>query len=369
MQKVRLFFLSLWRKVIDLFVGFYPVLYGILIVWTKFVESTSNFLNVIFTDKKAEAYQLDYITIFLWFSIFLWAFINNKINKKKEADFNNRIESAIQGALNKSIFQKARLAFDSLQDEVKNLSGREQEFENENYDNIIEIEKFFSRTCLLMSALTLDFFNMTRKVGVNIMIYFDASVAENQQAIKYLLKKNPLYLRDNHEASLKGLLYLVPELSFMKNIGDEHPEIAIPIYKETERIYNSDHRKDEDQIFLPGAPTAYFKGSHFIINTKDKSNYEKLNDDTVTEILSYFKSEATKTRSLLSFRIPQNEENKECVGILNIDGTDSSDFKKAEDYFNTFYTLIYPNICMSIKYLEYYRRYIIKRIESEEGGS
>jgi hypothetical protein len=84
--------------------------------------------------------------------------------------------------------------------------------------------------------------------------------------------------------------------------------------------------------------------------------------------MGYFTNKAVEIRSLASFSIPGGPDGDEYGGIFNMESSKTSEFDHNERYFSTLYTMLYPSLLLTSKYLIYYKNYLINELTKTEPG-
>lgn len=363
-------------KITFIIAELYPIFFTVIVCWKRFTDSFSNFFDILTSREwsRFKEFDPDYLVTAIAFLIIAAGILNlfdSKSKKKQDKEEQKKkFDEVIFKTLSLDVFLKARRYTERVYNEIIPLEEYYKDYKDGKYAEIDKIPQALNNVLSITVEMTKDYFELETDVGTNFMLFFKNDNDTNKILIPLLLSGDCLYKRDVPEEDLLGVLYLTPALSLPPEGKRSDLTLTIPIYKETSHVYNSAERKSEDQIKLPGAPSAYFEDNHFIVGTKSKRNYEKLNEETIQEALDYFTKTAKDTRSILSFRVLQtrgeNDTYNECLGILNLDGSNANDFDVNEVFYDTFYTLIYPTLCLSGKYLDCYGKYLTKKLTSLE---
>jgi hypothetical protein len=359
------------------YVFVYPVFIGLFALYPSIADSTIRYLKTLFSNDSVFKYSLDIPVLIIWAITILWAVvgINAELKKDRKGEKEHEeIKAAIISAPNFESFGKARVYLNKCVEILRSLDVYQSEFSTGVYKNIGQIEIKLQMMNILTKDIVSDFFNIdAEQIGVNYMLFLEKG-ADNDcnKAIENVLAKKLLYYRKDESDHLLGVLYLRSELRdsvvFKDKEGKEITssqidDVVIPIYDIKAGVYNADHCRERDDITLPGAPTAFFKENSIIGNTLDKSIFQNFDEETKNEVLKYFQNIAVKTRSVASFRIPDELAGKECVGIFNVETPQAYSFKDNERIFSTLYTMLYPSLKLTSKYLVYYRKYLIDRLK------
>ena len=84
---------SFWGGLYDMFLDFYPVLWGALIIVSEFGDSINNFKEICFDKKKHFMdYTIDFFCIALIVSLVVWAALNYQNKRKKEKENERKLK-------------------------------------------------------------------------------------------------------------------------------------------------------------------------------------------------------------------------------------------------------------------------------------
>lgn len=344
---------------------FWPILGAAWLSWDldKIKTATSKFFEIVYSESvQLQDYKINWsVTLFdlltiIWFLLFL--FMLYVEDKRTDSKF-KRITSAINKAPNVFVFSEARILLDEATSTLQKLLPHESEYERDDFSKIDELIIFLKVAAQLIQKHAKYFFNNDVITGVNIMVFIERNDDVNSLYSRLMKKTKKVYFRCDNENDLVGLLYLPPEL-----IEDDHGHstspVLIPIYSNYYQVYKNPNN-ETDEFILPGAALAFRNGTSMVGNTRDiKKYFGTFDDKTQKELKEFFSSagDGSHIRSLASFRIPGHNGKPHFSGVLNLHSNFSYVFGKDEEFFDTFYSMIYPVLKLINKRLDFYEKYI-----------
>lgn len=349
----------------------YPLVFGGLVVWTKFVERSSLFFDIVTgqedqQDKVLADYDADPATIWLWASLGIWLllYIYSEIIKNVEDEI--KLHRLMSKNPKPEVSDKAKEYFEDLNNQFRELSKWEHQFQAYVFNE--EQTKLLKEKIILIGItirqIAHEFFGIkTKNMAAKFMIFIDYSKEQelvNALIEKAVSEKSIVYNRSKNE-SLLGILYPSPDVSSFLEDREKESDFLIPIYQRNSRVYNPSSPYDDKTIL--GAPTAFFDNSSLISDTRSKSSYVDFDSITQDEILLFFKETCPKIKSVLSFRVPTNEF--ECVALFNLEASKTNTFGVPEYLLESFEIIISPFLVLVLKYLKYYHYYQFTNLKND----
>jgi len=308
----------------------YPVIasFWLAIETDTIAKSTKLISSSIFNPTK---YSIDFETLFFWIFAIFWVLLFNYILSYEKRDRLERTEKLV-GSIHHIPNINAYKYYPDLYDEVQKIL-----FENEesliatssNDDVAIDdVANQIKKVLKCIVKLTGYFSRVENtKYGANIMLLF------SPKTDSYLVDKikNSLHFSEGKNInSLLAVLHM-PEELVINNDGFSAFSLPVP-YKT---------RINGCRVALPGAPFAALNGDMYL-ETKRKLMDDLMDFDKLTknEIEEYFnKGQGKSINSFASFRIGTS---KRPIGILNLDCSEPYLLGGDEEFYPTFYTLLYP---------------------------
>lgn len=334
-----------------------------LFAWEEFVKSSSLFFSTLFGDDPLSKYSPDFLVVAVWISAFAMSIISFLYTLRKERKVKKELDRIFSKTPSISLLQRAALLFDNTYQELLLIEQLMTALQNKDENKKEDIERFFR--ILLRSTikpLAQEFLELNnKKIGLNIMLYFDRNelIIAGRNTFDYCLSKDSVYLVEGKNNDIEGILHLCPALNDPIIPELVTKSLTIPVYKPEAHIYTSLNHPGK-RVAIPGAPTALFEDTHFILNTEDPVSYSFLNEQTRDQVLGYFRKYPNSTKAILSYKFPVTKG--ACFGVLNIELPCILSF--STEYLTSFYSVLTPTLILVNKYLGIYKSYLIPNLTS-----
>jgi hypothetical protein len=293
------------------------------------------------------------ITTSVWVLCFILMLL---LDEYRSARSFERLRWAIIGAPGTKKFQSGRSLFE------KTYSYRKMKFNHTDGSDMDELDNLTTRINLYVSHIVLaakDYFSNEEIKSANVMVYLDKLEGFDEvfKVIPNISKQ--IYFRCDFEKKIEGVLFLVSRFIYKENNEDKIPSINIPVYSSYEQVFKFPNSL-KSEFVIPGALLALKDGTAMVNDTWNiKKYYSEFDDRTVDEIKSHFnrKGLGSAVRSFVSMRIPSPEVTggRAYSGVFNIDSPRAFAFGEDDEYFTTFYTIVYPTLMMIAEELATYK--------------
>lgn len=346
---------------IKLFVGVWAFVVGLLCTTngTDITESTKLFVSIAFSkDLHFGDFGIHAWVVVFWIISAIWVFffiISVIIEDRSASEKIEMLSALILRAPGRSrLYKNYKSIFDKAFDVFRELGAITKEFSGSDFKRVEEFEVGLIAINTLLIRVARQFFNNEMIVGANLMIFFKGK-SDSSLIQKLLRGSKSLYFRQ--QGDLEGVLVLIPELiSSSDRIDRKIPPLVLPVYRNSAEVYGV---ADSDDGIIPGATLAFRDGTSMVGDTGNIGKYySKFSADLQAEVKAFFSDYGKHVRSFASFRIPEStEEETFPIGVLNLDSDISYSFGLDEEFFPTFYALIYPILKLLSEHLYEFRHY------------
>lgn len=342
-------------KVLKFIVSVYPGFAAVILAFYRepIINSSRHAAHYLQRMPGTKGYTIDGWVLLYWVLLICWiicyfTFVTNESEgNKKNISENQQMLDQINVAIHYAPDPKT-FSFSLLK--VGNIFTRLQEL-NLNKKNMPDkhealFEKAFVGILELISEITKGFAKKTKaKYTANLMYYIEG----NKNNLPYIqkLKSNTAkwaYSKRTEVESVVFVLHGIKEIN--EAVIPDFPDIALAVCKE--------ELDGELNIKIPGAPDAVY--NEFVVTNSFEELYSasgKFKDDVKNAFKLHF--EKSTVNSFISIRIPDPDDpSLPCLGVINIDCTETYPLGREGSYYETYYSLLNPIIFLISRHFKDY---------------
>ena len=336
---------KLWFTIETLCIALFPIVLGMALTSQEFKSTSRTLINFALVHLGISIDFSSFITAIIWIWFVVWITVSVISQFRKRSDHESTKQLVI-GARDKSVFRNSRVFINNVEPILAELHSIHDDISTFDIGACSALNSLILEEIQLLAA---SFFGLKQTaIGVNVMLYIPKT-SESNSIIKNLLADDCLYVRPNRYQSLLGALYLHTNLRLDIPGATCLKRLSIPIYDRSSKAYFMGMTGNYLNAVIPGAPLALFEENSYIADTTSKLSYLNLDQYTVDEAIDFFTEHESKTRSIVSFRIPlcsssHNNGRIHGEGVLNLETSSSFYLQNRHSYYDTFYALLYPTL-------------------------